>query len=348
MAEKDKGIKSLDDGTFTAFPNVKTIGIIMTTTGVLFTKAEANITKNINNPIDKRGAFTAILVIVRPIISIHPVRSKAALKINIAPTVITPGLLKTDKASSVLRTPVASKIAIADNATTSGGTNSFTNAKNTKTKRSKTIKIDIRVRKSIKAPIDLVIDSTGLKVYGEGEWKVRKHGWNKHRTWKKLHMGSDGMDLEIISVVLTGNEVDDAEAGIEIVAESKELIPIKSTAGDGAYDKKKFRGCIPIGVEQLIPPQKNAVLSKKRDPDLAQRDEAIKRIEQVGREEWKKEIGYHIRSNSEVNMFRYKKIFGGNMHARKGSYENAEMRINSKILNQFVDMGMPKSYKVAS
>ena len=100
-------------------------------------------------------------------------------------------------------------------------------------RRSKTIKIDIRVRKGIKSPIDLVLDSTGLKVYGEGEWKVRKHGWNKHRTWKKLHMGSDGMDLEIISVVLTGNEVDDAEAGIEIVKETKELLPIKSTAGDG-------------------------------------------------------------------------------------------------------------------
>lgn len=215
-------------------------------------------------------------------------------------------------------------------------------------RRSKTVKIDIRVRKGSKSPIDLVIDSTGLKVYGEGEWKVRKHGWNKHRTWKKLHMGSDGMDLEIISVVLSGNEVDDAEAGIEIVEEAKDLIPIKSTAGDGAYDKKKFRRCIPVGVDQLIPPQKNAVLSKKQDPDLAQRDEAIRRIEEVGREEWKKETGYHIRSKSEVNMFRYKKIFGGQMHARKTPYENAEMRIKCKILNQFVEMGMPKSYKAAS
>jgi len=215
-------------------------------------------------------------------------------------------------------------------------------------RRSETIPINLRVRKGLKEPIDLVIDSTGLKVYGEGEWKVRKHGWNKHRTWKKLHMGSDGVDLEIISAVLTGNEVDDAEAGIEIVEESKERIAIKSTAGDGAYDKKKFRGCIPIEVEQLIPPQKNAVLSKNQDPDLAQRDEAIKRIEEIGREEWKKEKGYHIRSKSEVNMFRYKKIFGGRMHARKARYENAEIQIKCKILNQFVEMGMPKSYKVTS
>lgn len=215
-------------------------------------------------------------------------------------------------------------------------------------RRSKTVDINIGVKKGVKSPIDLVIDSTGLKVYGEGEWKVRKHGWNKHRTWKKLHMGSDGVDLEIISVVLTSNDVDDAEAGIEIVAESKELVSIKSTAGDGAYDKKKFRACLPIDVDQLIPPQKNAVLSKKQDPDLAQRDDAIRRIKEIGRAEWKKEKGYHIRSKSEVNMFRYKKIFGERMHARKAPYENAEMKIKCKILNQFVEIGMPKSYKVAS
>ena len=146
-------------------------------------------------------------------------------------------------------------------------------------RRSKTVDINIRVRKGRKKPINLVIDNTGLKVYGEGEWKIRKHGWNKHRTWKKLHMGSDGCDLEIISVVLTGNEVDDAEAGKEIVEESEELMTLKSVAGDGAYDKKKFRRCIPTGVEQLIPPQKTAVLSKNQDPDLAERDKAIRRIE---------------------------------------------------------------------
>jgi len=215
-------------------------------------------------------------------------------------------------------------------------------------RRSKSVSIDIRVRKGGKAPIDLVIDSTGLKVYGEGEWKVRKHGWNKYRTWRKLHMGSDGVDLEIISVVLTDNDVADAEAGIEIVKESTELLPIKSAAGDGAYDKKKFRSCLPIDVEQLIPPQKNAVVSKKQDPDLRQRDDAIRRIKEIGRAEWKKEKGYHIRSKSEVNMFRYKKIFGGRMHARKAAYENTEMKIKCKILNQFVEIGMPKSYKVVS
>jgi len=214
-------------------------------------------------------------------------------------------------------------------------------------RRSKDIEINIRVRRQAKGKIDLVLDSTGLKVYGEGEWKVRKHGWQKRRTWRKLHMGSDGADLEIISVVLTENNVDDAQAGIDIVKESKQAEDLNSAAGDGAYDKKKFRACIPQGVTQLIPPQRNAVLSDE-DPDLDQRDEAIRRIEEIGRAEWKKEKGYHIRSKSEVNMYRYKKIFTGQLHARKAPYEDTEIRVKCKILNQFVEIGMPKSYKVAS
>lgn len=218
-------------------------------------------------------------------------------------------------------------------------------------RRSAAIEIDIRVRKNSKEAIDLVVDSTGLKVYGEGEWKVRKHGWQKRRTWRKLHMGSDGADLEIISVVLTGNEVDDAQAGITIleeIADAADAPNLNSAAADGAYDKKKFREKVPMGTKQLIPPQHNAVLSKTKDPALEQRDEAIRKIEQVGREVWKEQTGYHIRSKSEVNMYRYKKIFGGGMSARKTAFEETEVRIKCKILNQFVEIGMPKSYKVAS
>lgn len=213
-------------------------------------------------------------------------------------------------------------------------------------RRSKTIKVNIKVRKTTKGPIKLVIDSTGLKVYGEGEWKVRKHGWNKYRTWRKLHVASDGIDLEIISLVLTDNQVDDAEGGKEVM----ELIkcPMKSVAGDGGYDKRTFRGCLPKGLPQLIPPRRDAVDSKGKVPQYDQRDEAVKRIKSISREDWKKEIGYHIRSKSEVNMLRYKMTFGERMNARKMPFEKTEILIKAKILNQFVELGMPISYKVAS
>jgi hypothetical protein len=75
------------------------------------------------------------------------------------------------------------------------------------------------------------IDSTGLKVYGEGEWKVRKHGWSKHRTWRKLHICVDLITQEILSVELTGNDQDDASIGTRMLKGQSHRL--KSFKGDG-------------------------------------------------------------------------------------------------------------------
>jgi hypothetical protein len=156
-------------------------------------------------------------------------------------------------------------------------------------------------------------------------------------------MGSDGKDLEILSVLLTGNEIDDATAGTQIINEIGEQID--KVAADGAYDKIKIRCGLPTHIIQLIPPQKNAVISA--DDNMDQRNKAIKRIAEIGREKWKEEVGYHIRSKSEVNMFRYKIIFTEKMKSRKTKFEETEVKIKSKILNKFVDIGMPTSIKVS-
>jgi len=211
-------------------------------------------------------------------------------------------------------------------------------------RRSKDLEVDIRIKDSSKEHLDVVLDSTGLKVYGEGEWKVRKHGVSKRRTWRKLHMCSDGQDLEIVFVVVTGNDVDDAQGGIELIDQLQESID--SCSGDGAYDKKKFRKCLPNNTIALIPPQRNAVVCDGEDDHLKQRDQAIKRIKEVGRQQWKKEVGYHRRSLSQVNMYRYKTIFGDKLKAREPQYEENEVRVKCRILNQFVAIGMPKSYKI--
>ena len=211
-------------------------------------------------------------------------------------------------------------------------------------RRSKGLEVNIRVRKRSKGPIDLVLDSTGLKVYGDGEWKVRKHGWNQRRTWRLMHMASDGSDLEIIKVSLTGNNTSDSKAGIKLMKQLS--CPIRAIAADGAYDSKGFRGCLDPEVLQLIPPRRDGVHSKGKIPEYTQRDESILRIDQTGRKEWKKEFGYHIRSLSEVNMFRYKTAFGEKMNARTSESEQTEVKIKCKILNQFIELGMPSSYKV--
>lgn len=192
--------------------------------------------------------------------------------------------------------------------------------------------------------IDIVLDSTGLKVYGEGEWKVRKHGAGKHRTWRKLHIAINPNTQEIVAEVLTENNVDDGE----VVPEILESIPkCKSFRGDGAYDKVKVRKSFDKETKQIIPPQHNAVISKKSDEALIQRDRAIKRIKEVGRAQWKKEEDYHKRSLGEVVMFRYKTIIGDKLMSRKFENEVVEVKIACLILNIMTKLGMPISKKAA-
>jgi hypothetical protein len=91
--------------------------------------------------------------------------------------------------------------------------------------------------KNLSDSIHLVIDSTGIKVYGEGEWKVRQHGVGKRRTWRKLHFGVDEATLEIVSVVASTNDVSDAEALPDLLEDVP--VEIEQVSADGAYDQRK-------------------------------------------------------------------------------------------------------------
>ena len=111
---------------------------------------------------------------------------------------------------------------------------------------------------------DIVVDSTGLKVYGEGEWKVRKHGAGKHRTWMKLHIAANGQTQQIEAITLTSNAVDDATEVESLMSQIKK--PVKRFMGDGAYDKDKVREQLhKDNIRQVIPPQRNAVTDKKNE-----------------------------------------------------------------------------------
>lgn len=213
----------------------------------------------------------------------------------------------------------------------------------TMSRRAGRLQIELKAIKS-KGDIDIVVDSTGLKVYGEGEWKVRRYGWSKHRTWRKLHIGINAGTQEIIAEELTENSTSDAEVIDDLLNEVDEKI--NSFRGDGGYDKKNVRKELrKRKIKEIIPPQENAVESK--NPILKERNKAIKRINKIGRKEWKKQIKYHKRSLVEVAMFRYKTIIGGEINARKFENEKTEVRINCSILNVMTNLGMPISKKVA-
>ena len=198
--------------------------------------------------------------------------------------------------------------------------------------------------------IDVAIDSTGLKLYGEGEWKVRKHGATKRRTWRKLHIGIDVNTQEIVCVELTTNGEDDAAVAGRMLKEH--TAKVNSFRGDGAYDDFSFREILGREVKQIIPPPKDAVVQKatKRKPAkeyLRQRDQAVEYINKEGRKEWKIKEGYHRRSLNEVVMFRYKTTFTASMRARKIDNQKREVALKCKILNLFHKQGMPLAYKAA-
>ena len=174
---------------------------------------------------------------------------------------------------------------------------------------------------------------------------MRKHGWCKHRTWRKLHIAVNTETLAIEAVSITGNDADDASQVQPLLdAISSKVI---SFIGDGGYDKKKARQVlVKASIQQIIPPQENAVTKDEDEPYALERNIAIGRIKETDRARWKKEIGYHKRSLAEVSMYRYKTIFTGTLQSRKIEYEKKEVAFKCKLLNRMIDLGKAKSYKV--
>lgn len=195
--------------------------------------------------------------------------------------------------------------------------------------------------------IDIVFDSSGLKVYGEGEWKVRKHGASKRRTWRKIHLTINPNTNEIEAVEVTENNVDDAAMIPPMLAQIDKEINLG--AGDGGYDKKKAYDVLAKRVKIIaIPPQRNAKIWVHGNTKGAKhpRDENLRRIRKIGRKNWKEEINYHKRSLAETGMYRFKTIFGDKLTSREMKQQEKEVLIKCKILNQMTHLGMPKSYKV--
>lgn len=184
--------------------------------------------------------------------------------------------------------------------------------------------------------VDVVLDSTGLKVFGEGEWKVRQHGPSKRRTWQKLHVAVNPHTHEILAELLTTNAGHDADQAATLL----DAVPsrIATVTGDGAYDQWKVYDTVAQrGAQPRIAPRHDAKIKRHGNaagPELA-RDQAIRMIRRVGRKQWKQLIGYHRRSLVETAMFRLKTIFGPKLKNRNLDNQSTEARLRCKILNQF-------------
>jgi len=196
-------------------------------------------------------------------------------------------------------------------------------------------------------PLHLVIDSSGFKVYGEGEWKVRQHGWSKRRTWRKLHLGVDEATGEIVAAVASEAGVSDDAALPDLLAQVEG--DLSQVSGDGAYDKRHcYDALAERGAKAVIPPRRNAKIWQHGNCAGApwQRDENLRAIRHQGRRRWKQESGYHRRSLAETTFFRLKTIFGPTLHARAFAQQATELFLKVAALNRMTHLGMPESYRL--
>ena len=193
-------------------------------------------------------------------------------------------------------------------------------------------------------PITRAVDGSGLKVYGEGEWKTRTHGVQKRRTWRKLHIGIDVETRQIVAGVVTTNDVSDGEVLPELLEQASDL-KIGTVAGDGGYDSHAIFDAIEeLGATAKIPPHKGAKIKKHGNtagPKLP-RDKAVRGMRALGRKEWKKEIGYHQRSLVENTFGRIKQVLSGKLTSRKFESQVAEAFMMLSIMNRMAGYGLPQ------
>lgn len=198
------------------------------------------------------------------------------------------------------------------------------------------VRIPRRVRRGA---VHVVIDATGVKIYGEGEWKVRQHGAGKRRTWRKVHLAVDSEAKDIIAIEVTSADWHDSEVAPDLLGQIEG--EIKQVAGDGAYDTEGVHEAVRAhGAQAVIPPRQGAVPWGNDHP----RDAILAEISSKGKEAWKRESGYHRRSLAENMIYRFKQL-GERLFSRRFERQVTECHVRVAILNTFTYLGLPQSVR---
>lgn len=210
--------------------------------------------------------------------------------------------------------------------------------------------VPIRLPKRAQGPLTVVVDATGLKVYGDGEWKVRQHGISKRRTWRKVHLAIEPDSGEIQAAMFSGADVADGEMAEALLGQIEQAVTCY--IGDTAYDQRQVYRALEAHTptaRPLIPPRRGAHIWQHGNslaPPLP-RDENLRAIRAQGRADWKKTSGYHQRSLAETGMFRFKRLFGSHLSAVRRTSQATQVAARCRALNIMTHLGMPDSVKVA-
>jgi hypothetical protein len=217
----------------------------------------------------------------------------------------------------------------------------------TLSRRTRTLAVAPQAR-APSGPVHLLVDSTGVKLSGPGEWLVEKHGTKRRRAWRKLHLAVDARTGTIVASTLTSKEVDDA-AELEPLLDQVEE-PLAAVVADGAYDQDRVYDAVAEHSAEavvVVPPRSTAVLSASAETDPTQSDRHIQAIAEQGRMGWQKTSGYNARAGAEGTMSRYKRIIGDTLHSHTRPAQETESRIAVAVLNRMLDLGRPESVRAA-
>ncbi len=198
--------------------------------------------------------------------------------------------------------------------------------------------------------LDIIVDSTGLRIHGPGEWLGARHGGERRRQWRKLHLGLDPDSGDLIAQELTGNDVADPATLPDLLDQVEGRIG--TFLADGAYDGEPTYDLLLQRTQDLplpevvVPPRAKSVERSGPTSARSQRDRHIATIAEHGRMSWQKSSGYNRRALGEAAISRYKRIIGGQLHARSLPAQKTEVAVSVRVLNKMAEIGMPDAVRV--
>ncbi len=197
-------------------------------------------------------------------------------------------------------------------------------------------------------PLHLLVDGTGLKLCGKGEWLLEKHGTATRRSWRALHLGVDAGTGRIVASTLTPKGVDDASQAGPLL--DQVTGPVASFTGDGAYDQDRvYAGVAERHPEAdvVVPPRATAVPSDTAESAPTQRDRHLQSIAEHGRMAWQNTSGYNRRARVEATMNRWKQVIGDELRAHTDERRATEVAVAVHALNRMLELGRPSHVRIA-
>lgn len=213
-------------------------------------------------------------------------------------------------------------------------------------RRQKTLKVQIPYCRA-GGPLNLLVDSTGIKFLGDGEWQARRHGVQGRRQWRKVHLAMDAATSDIRAVEFTPSREGDSPVLPDLLDQIPDDEDIGTVTADGAYDTRRSHSAIIArGRTAIIPIRKNGRPWKEDCPAARLRNETLRATRHYGRAFWKRLTGYHVRSRAEAKM-RCLKSFGERIAARDPDRQTAEIHIRVALINRSDALGTAEIVRVA-